>query len=366
VRWRRGALWVGGTLVVLGVGALLFAASGIYNVAARRDHFDVTEAFIKLTLRRSVALHSRSVEAPPLDDPDMIRLGAGHFQAGCAPCHGAPGQPRNTIVRGMLPEPPDLAPAATHWSPEQLFWIVQNGLKYTGMPAWPAPAREDEVWTLVAFLRQLPTLDAAQYRALAIGELERRQAPIEGGTWSADLLACGRCHDDGNRPPTSRLTPRLAGQTARYLETSLKAYASGARPSGIMQPIATELNEATIAQIAAHYARLKPTAHPAGKVPVERIEGGRSIALDGIRADGVPPCLTCHASGFEHYPRITGQSSAFVRQQLRVFQSGLREKTVLGAIMTPIARRLTEQQIEDVAAFLETLEPGFRLGDPLP
>src|SRR5690606_2166263 len=102
--------------------------------------------FIEFALRRSVATHSFSITVPALQDPDLIRLGAGHFAGGCAPCHGAPERPRNPIVRQMLPAPPSLSVAAAAWAPEELFWIVQNGLKYTGMPAWTAPARDDEVW----------------------------------------------------------------------------------------------------------------------------------------------------------------------------------------------------------------------------
>ncbi|WP_119421688.1 c-type cytochrome [Desertibaculum subflavum] len=348
--WRRGALWVGGTLVALALGGLLFAASGIYNVAARSGHFDVTTWVIELVLRRSVALHARSAEAPNLDDIDRIRLGAAHFQGGCAPCHGAPGTARNPIVKGMLPVPPDLARAAETWSEKELFWIVRNGLKYTGMPAWSAPTREDEVWSVVAFLRRLPTMDTAGYRALAEGEAEPAVAQRAG--WSPELLRCGRCHDTSDRPSASQLVPRLAGQSARYFAAALRAYKDEWRPSGIMQPIAAELDEAAIDRLAEQYARLPGLVGTAPTALADDLSQGRSIATAGVPEAGIPACLSCHASGYGLYPRLIGQSAAYIRQQLHLFQAGQREQTVLGQIMTPVARRLNDRQIQEVADFL--------------
>ena len=191
----------------------------------------------------------------------MVRLGAGHFAEGCAPCHGAPGQPRNPIVQQMLPPPPDLAAAAPTWSPEQLFWIVQNGLKYTGMPAWAAPQRDDEVWPVVAFLVRLPEMDAKAYRAL-VGATDEAPADSDrgiGAVSGSSARTCGRCHGDQAEPPIQDVVPKLAGQSPRYLASALQDYAVGLRPSGIMQPIAARLDARTLADLAEHYA-----AQPAG------------------------------------------------------------------------------------------------------
>jgi cytochrome c553 len=365
-RWRTVALSCGATVVVLMLAGLLFAASGLYNVAARRGHFDITTWLIELTLHRSVALRSRFVDVPQLDDSDLVRLGAAHFQAGCAPCHGAPGLPRNPIVRNMLPPPPDLSHAVNAWSDRQLFWIIDNGLKYTGMPAWPAPARKDEVWAMVAFLRQLPALEAEAYGVLAYGGSNPAvDAPRHAG-WSADLLACSRCHDSAERPPASRLVPRLAGQSPAYFAAALRAYQSGRRQSGIMQPVAAALDDAAIERLANHYAELPAPRGTQGPAPADKFARGRSIATIGVPQEGIPPCLTCHAGRFAPYPRIAGQSAAYIRQQLHLWQAGLRDQTVPGQIMAPIARRLNASQIEDVAAYLELLDPDVRLGGVSP
>ena len=149
----------------LALVVVLVAWSGIYNVAASRGHWAVVEWFLAFGMRNSVELRAMAITPPPLDNPDLVRLGAGHFHGGCAFCHGAPGIPVSPIARHMLPSPPDLTTSMRPWKDEELFWIVQHGIKYTGMPGWVALEREDEIWAVVAFLKRIPTIDAESYRA---------------------------------------------------------------------------------------------------------------------------------------------------------------------------------------------------------
>src|SRR5687767_11253186 len=198
---------VAAVLGTFAAGAALFASLGIYSVAASRGHWAITDWILEFGMRRSVATHSLAVDAPRLDDDNLIRLGAAHFHGGCAQCHGAPGVPRNPLVQGMLPEPPDLALVAGRWRDRELFWIVKHGIKYTGMPAWPSLERDDEVWAVVAFLRKLPALNVAAYRELAMGEVE---VPPESGRDLAlgrvaeqAVSGCARCHGADARGPRS-------------------------------------------------------------------------------------------------------------------------------------------------------------------
>ena len=122
-----------------------------------------------------------------LDDPGQVALGAVHYADGCAPCHGAPGEPRSPLMLAMTPPPPWLPRVIPTWDTEALFWIVRHGVKYSGMPAWPAQARADEVWAVVAFLRALPDLDAATYRRLVVGP---GAGAADGGS-RGDSCRCG-------------------------------------------------------------------------------------------------------------------------------------------------------------------------------
>ena len=355
------AICVSAVVVTLGVGAMLFVWSGAYNVAASEQHFAVTHWLLDFVKRRSVETQSLLISAPPLDDPDLVRLGGAHYHGGCAPCHGGPGDPRNPVVQQMYPEPADLPIAAPSWTPGQLFWIAKNGLKFTGMPAWVAQNRDDEVWAVVAFLRALPKMSDAEYRRLAIGEAE---APRSGmlelaalGSRAEILSKCHRCHETESSPSANRLVPNLVGQSQAYLEMSLRNYANGLRSSGIMQPIAAELDEANLIEAAKHYAQHRSLGKTSSASPAtEKIERGRRIATAGVPEKGIPPCLACHAGkSAATFPKLEGQHAPYIVGQLRLWRRGLRDRTVQGAIMAAIAPRLTDEQIEDLAAYFESV-----------
>jgi cytochrome c553 len=364
LRWLSGLKWRllvrhGGILVTTAfVAGVIFVWSGFYNVAASSDHWVVTTWILERVRVNSVATRSYFVEdPPPLDDPDLIRLGAGHYEGGCAPCHGSPGEPRNAIVRRMLPAPPLLPGAIEDETPKELFWIVKHGLKYTAMPAWPAQERDDEVWTLVAFLRQLPGMTEQEYARLATGNASLEEDGGESGFGA--LTECSRCHDTPEAPPTSALIPRLAGQSEAYLQRALAEYAAGVRPSGVMHPVALELEAEEIRAFADYYASLPGLGvpQPLSAEPTSERERGRLIATRGVPEDGIPPCLACHSGTAEAFPLLAGQSAAYLAGQLALWQHGLRDQTTYGSIMAPIAQRLTAEQIRDVTLYFESLGP---------
>lgn len=358
---RNVAICSGSVLAALGLGAALFAWSGLYNVAANDPHYAITHWLLDFGKRRSIETHSLFGSSPKLDDPDLVALGAGHFEGGCAPCHGAPGRPSGAVARMMLPQPPDLARAAPSWTAQQLQWIVKHGVKFTGMPAWPAPERDDELAALVAFLRALPNMDARQYARLSAGGVDppvrNGRELAEQGSNATPLTKCARCHRVESSPSDNRLVPKLAGQSQAYMEMSLRAYAKGLRPSGIMQPIAAALDDRAIVETAKYYAQLPAVASGATDA-ADKIARGKSIATTGVPDAGVPPCLACHSGrSAAAFPTLDGQHAPYVASQLRLLQRGLRNRSVYGAIMSAIAPRLTEQQIEDVAAYFASVAP---------
>jgi cytochrome c553 len=362
--WRGLAIWAAAAAGLVGLGAVLVAWSGLINVAASRGHWALVSWFLELAMRSSIRTHSLGVgQSPPLGDSELVRLGAGHFAGGCAPCHGAPGEPRSPITLRMLPPPTDLTKAIPTWQPHQLFWIVKHGVKYTGMPAWAAEQRNDEVWAIVAFLLELPGLSAAGYEALALGNVRFRAPPprelVRSGTRSTALAACARCHGDEESTPTSQLVPALAGQREAYLERSLREYASGERPSGVMEPIAAALEERERSQLASYYAALPAQARTGDSPGAGLVAEGRRIAIEGVPQQSIPACYACHrdtAAGL--FPRLEGQAARYLSSQLRLWRNGGRDRTVPGRIMATVAARLTERQIAAVAAFFESAAPG--------
>ena len=70
------------------------------------------------------------------------------------------------IGEGLNPEPPDLSEEAAHMTPQELFWITQNGIKMTGMPAFGPTHSDEELWAMVAFMQKLPDLSPEKYKAM--------------------------------------------------------------------------------------------------------------------------------------------------------------------------------------------------------
>lgn len=159
-----GTLFIAVLLAV--VAALVFIYSGGYNVAANVPHAAATQTLLGIVMKNSVRTHARDIAVPELS-PQMARAGAGHFREHCAQCHGAPGVKRSDIGQGMTPEPPDLAKKAQDWSSGELFWIVRNGIKMTGMPAWSPSHSDEEIWQTVAFVVRLPRMSASEYQDMA-------------------------------------------------------------------------------------------------------------------------------------------------------------------------------------------------------
>ena len=152
-------------IVILIVGALLFIYSGTYNVAATSpDHFIVAWVLDK-TKDYSIKKHSESIERPKLNDQTLVKQGYELYDNSCAGCHGAPGK---DPAEGFNPSPPPLAEEVEALSSAELFWITKNGIKMTGMPAFGLFNSDEEIWSIVAFLKRLPDLTPETYENFTV------------------------------------------------------------------------------------------------------------------------------------------------------------------------------------------------------
>jgi cytochrome c553 len=256
----------------------------------------------------------------------------------------------------MTPEPPALAGRIPEWQPNELVWIVRHGVKYTGMPAWPATEREDEVWSVVAFLQRLPELNAKSYAALAFGDASpptSEPAP-PANRFETLLDGCARCHGEDGRGRAAGAFPDLSRQSEAYLAATLDAYAGRARESGIMQLAASGLDPADIQALAAHYA-----ASPAGVAPAPgeaadpaADDSGAALVTEGDPAAGIPACANCHRdreSRYPVYPNLAGLDRDYLETQLHLFKQGARGGTAYSHVMQAIASRLSAEQISAVS-----------------
>ena len=153
-------------VLLVGVAFIFFVYLGIYNVGASEPQTRWVHWILDTTMDNSVRRRAADIAAPPLDEIEFSRRGAAYFALSCALCHGAPGVPRSALAEGLNPSPPDLIRAARLWNPSELYWIIRNGIRMTGMPAFSHSYNESQMWDLVAFLRRLPALTPEEYQEL--------------------------------------------------------------------------------------------------------------------------------------------------------------------------------------------------------
>jgi cytochrome c553 len=174
-----------------------------------------------------------------------------------------------------------------------------------------------------------------------------------------DVSKCTVCHGmHGEGAPGG--VPRLAGQNADYISHALSLFKTGARASAIMQPIALNLSDLEIRQLADYFAnqsaqRLALTTSASPRL----VLAGKQLAETG--AANVAACFSCHAAQGKgdgaRFPSIAAEPAQFVINRLHEFQARAQGTTPKPGTMTAVAATLDEKQIEATAAYLAQLEP---------
>jgi cytochrome c553 len=172
---------------------------------------------------------------------------------------------------------------------------------------------------------------------------------------------CSACHGP-NGNSVNPQWPRLAGQSAVYIAEQLRLFKSGVRNNPVMKPLAAALSEQDIDDIAVYYEAQTPAgleADPSYWQP------GEALYLRGDAAAQVPACVACHgpvgrgnlAAG---YPALRAQQSEYVVAQLKSYAGGTRysganpaSASRNGIMMFTIAKRLTPEQMRDVASYVQ-------------
>jgi len=169
MRTVLASLLIAVLIVLLGAGALIYA--GVYDIAATTPHWPVVRTTLETARGHSIKAHAAGIVVPPgLGDPAKVLIGVEHYAAHCAVSHGAPGVPKGDIGLGLYPPPPDLAKAASFYSPAELFWVLKHGIKMTGMPAW-SDHSDEELWATVGFVENLPGMTEEEYSKLLMASM---------------------------------------------------------------------------------------------------------------------------------------------------------------------------------------------------
>lgn len=152
---------------VIGVLLVLVLAAGI-AVAMRFDLSALPEPGPKETALANRAKHllvghavRREVLRPPEFSADSLVEGKTRYGVECATCHGMDGRGQTDYGRWMYPRAADLSsPQVQAYSDAELFWVIKNGVRLTGMPAFGKVESDVQIWHLVRYLRSLPATPA--------------------------------------------------------------------------------------------------------------------------------------------------------------------------------------------------------------
>jgi mono/diheme cytochrome c family protein len=130
------------------------------GISARAEP-SAAEAFIARHLRRlAIPRAAREAMNPVPATPEVLMEAMEHFADHCAFCHANDGSGNTDIGKGLYPKPPDMKQSATqNLSDGELFYIIQNGVRFTGMPGFATDgSRDQDSWKLVRFIRHLPMI----------------------------------------------------------------------------------------------------------------------------------------------------------------------------------------------------------------
>ena len=151
------------TVTVLTVVAFVWIGSRGISAKAQPG---LVETAIARTMRRlAIPRSDRDATNPTAKSPDIIAEGMAHYADHCAACHANDGSGETDIGLGLYPKPPDMRLDATQSLTDgELFYIIENGVRLTGMPAWSTGTEQGKTatWHLVHFIRELPRLTPDQ------------------------------------------------------------------------------------------------------------------------------------------------------------------------------------------------------------
>jgi mono/diheme cytochrome c family protein len=148
-------------IVILSLGSFGILVSGwiVVHGTSARDSPTALEEIVARTMRHLAAPAKERQRINPVPPtPEALAEGMGHWADHCATCHGNDGRGRTEIGRNLYPKAPDMTlPKTQGLSDGELFAIIKNGVRLTGMPAWgnPGDAEDTQTWKLVLFVRHL-------------------------------------------------------------------------------------------------------------------------------------------------------------------------------------------------------------------
>jgi mono/diheme cytochrome c family protein len=176
----KAVLWL---LLAVVVGAIACGVIFIRRGFSARKKPSAMETTVARAIRHmAIPKIDRQEENPwaEVATPEVMKGAREHFADHCSQCHANDGSGNTEMGQGLYPRAPDMRlPATQQLTDGELYYMIRNGVPFTGMPAWGEPdtPQDDESWQLVLFIRHLPKLTVEEIKDMEhynpVGEMER-------------------------------------------------------------------------------------------------------------------------------------------------------------------------------------------------
>ena len=177
---KSGAFWFGiiaGIILSAVVGIVVLPMIGVFDMTATGNK-NILDWWGETNLENTIEKNAPTTSIPTTASADK---GMEHFASTCLQCHGSPDAPRRDWAETMLPKPPMLWQGDTQeMSDGEIFYVVRNGIRMSGMPAFGPHHQDEELWNIVKLVRQLDGLTQQQKERLLQASSTKHNASEEG------------------------------------------------------------------------------------------------------------------------------------------------------------------------------------------
>lgn len=147
-------------LLVLVTGGFLYMRYAMHGFSARAQPSHVETMLATYARDTAMPATAKSMVNPVADSVEVEHQAMAHFADHCAVCHGNNGSGETMFGSGLYPKPPDLRGRTQSMSDGEIFFVIENGIRMSGMPAFGGQESDsaEDTWKLVRFIRHLPKL----------------------------------------------------------------------------------------------------------------------------------------------------------------------------------------------------------------
>lgn len=204
-------------LLVAGVVSLLLYVRN-HGFSAREKPSRLEEIMARHARRIATPAGAKELKNPHPQTEASMAEAREHFVEHCSICHGIDGRGATTIGRNLYPKVPDMTDQQTQQLTDgELFYIITNGIRFTGMPAWGGEDSPESIWALVAFIRRLPQLTPEELKQM------QEQA---GGAHGESMSESTTPETEG----TKRVEKDKSGKDVKPAKPKTHTHGPGAKP----------------------------------------------------------------------------------------------------------------------------------------